>query len=93
MLLACLSLAAADQQNAALPFSLTLEAAVTYAIAHYPQIRASLERKAAAKASQPRCEGQLVKPEATFFHASVRASKLDCHPERVRFARQAGVGQ
>src|SRR5262249_35078220 len=50
-------------------------------------------RRGATKASQPHYEGRLVKPEATFFHASVRASKLDCHPERVRFARQAGVGQ
>ena len=50
-------------------------------------------RRGAMKASQPHYEGRLVKPEAMFFHASVRASKLDCHPERVRFARQAGVGQ
>src|SRR5215831_17763899 len=50
-------------------------------------------RRGAMKASQPPYEGRLVKPEATFFHASVRASKLDCHPERVWFARQAGVGQ
>jgi CRISPR-associated protein Cas5d len=50
-------------------------------------------RRGATKASQPHYEGRLVKPEAMFFHASVRESKLDCHPERVRFARQAGVGQ
>jgi CRISPR-associated protein Cas5d len=53
----------------------------------------SAARRGATQASQPHYEGRLVKPEATFFHASVRASKLDCHPERVRFARQAGVGQ
>lgn len=51
------------------------------------------ERKAAAKASQPHCEGQLIKPEATFFHASVQESTLDCHPERVRFARQIGFSR
>ncbi len=51
------------------------------------------ERKAAAKASQPHYEGQLIKPEATFFHASVRESTLDCHPERVRFARQIGFSR
>jgi CRISPR-associated protein Cas5d len=50
-------------------------------------------RRGATKASQLHYEGRLVKPEAMFFHASVRTSKLDCHPERVRFARQAGVGQ
>lgn len=46
--LGSLSLAAADQPNAALPSPLTLEAAVKYALAHYPQIRAALERTAAA---------------------------------------------
>ena len=43
-----LSLAAADQPNATLPSPLTLETAVKYALAHYPQIRAALERRAAA---------------------------------------------
>jgi CRISPR-associated protein Cas5d len=51
------------------------------------------EHKAAAKASQPRYEGQLIKPEAAFFHASIRESMLDCHPERVRFARQTGLSR
>jgi CRISPR-associated protein Cas5d len=41
------------------------------------------------KAPLPRHEGKLIRPEAAFFHASVKASILDCHPERVRFARQA----
>jgi CRISPR-associated protein Cas5d len=50
-------------------------------------------RRDAAKASQPHYEGRPVKPGAAFFHARVKESKLDCHPERVRFARQAGVGQ
>jgi CRISPR-associated protein Cas5d len=50
-------------------------------------------RRGATKASPFHYEGQLVKPEATFFHASVRESKLDCHPERVRFARQAGFSR
>lgn len=43
-------------------------------------------RKAAAKAPLPLSEGRLVKPEAMFFEANVKASTLDCHPERVRFA-------
>ena len=50
-------------------------------------------RKAAARAPLPRYEGRLVKPEAAFFHASVKESKLDCHPERVRFARQSGFNR
>ena len=48
--------------------------------------RTTAARKAAAKASLPHYEGRLAKPEAMFFHASVKASTLDCHPERVRFA-------
>jgi CRISPR-associated protein Cas5d len=54
---------------------------------------AAAARRSTTKASQPYYEGRLVKPEATFFYASVRASKLDCHPERVRFARQAGFSR
>ena len=45
--LASVSLAA-DQQSAPLPSPLSLEAAVNYAISHYPQVRAALERRAAA---------------------------------------------
>lgn len=45
-------------------------------------------RKAAAKVPLPRHEGQLARPAATFFHAYVKESTLDCHPERVRFAQQ-----
>jgi hypothetical protein len=47
-------------------------------------------RKAAAKNALPDHEGRLVKPEATFFYASVKASTLDCHPDRVRFVRSNG---
>lgn len=47
-------------------------------------------RRAGAQTAAQRYEGTLVKPEAAFFHASIEASKLDCHPERVRFARQIG---
>ncbi|WNV03154.1 type I-C CRISPR-associated protein Cas5c [Candidatus Methylospira mobilis] len=35
----------------------------------------------------PRWDGQLVKPEAAFFHANIKNSKLDCHPQRVRLVR------
>jgi len=50
-------------------------------------------RRGAMKASQPHYAGRLVKSEATFFHASVRTSKLDCYPERVRFARQSSFNR
>ncbi|MGI8733829.1 MAG: type I-C CRISPR-associated protein Cas5c [Pyrinomonadaceae bacterium] len=39
------------------------------------------------KAPLPKFKGTSVKPEAAFFHARVQESKLDCHPERVNFAR------
>jgi hypothetical protein len=45
-------------------------------------------RRAAAKTPLLRYEGRLVKPAATFFYARVQESTLDCHPDRVRFARQ-----
>ena len=48
------------------------------------------ERKAAAKTSQPRYEGRLVKPVATFFHASVRESRWIAILSVCRFARQSG---
>lgn len=35
----------------------------------------------------PRWEGSLVKPEAVFFQANIKDSRLDCHPQRVRLAR------
>lgn len=49
---------------------------------------ASGEKLSAAKrkAAAPKYEGSLLTPEAAFFHASVKNSKLDCHPQRVKFA-------
>jgi CRISPR-associated protein Cas5d len=32
----------------------------------------------------PRHEGTLIKPQAAFFHASIKDAYMDCHPERVR---------
>jgi CRISPR-associated protein Cas5d len=48
---------------------------------------AGARAEAAAKASKPRWEGSLVKPEAAFFHARIDNAKLDCHPQRVRLLR------
>ena len=44
------------------------------------------------KKSAPRWEGLLVKPEAVFFHAAIKDAKLDCHPQRVRLARNRVAG-
>lgn len=34
----------------------------------------------------PRYQGQIIKPQAAFFHAQVENATLQCHPERVKFA-------
>lgn len=53
-----------------------------------PQRQRGRPRQAAATVAS-RYEGRLVAPAATFFHAHVQASTMDCHPERVRFVQQA----
>jgi CRISPR-associated protein Cas5d len=45
------------------------------------------------KKSAPRWQGVLVKPEAIFFHAGIKGAKLDCHPHRVRLARNRITGE
>ena len=45
------------------------------------------------KKSAPRWEGSLVKPEAVFFRANIKDAKLDCHPNRVRLARNRATGE
>jgi len=42
--------------------------------------------KGKGKHTTPRFDGVQAKPQAIFFHAAVKEAKLDCHPERVRFA-------
>lgn len=32
----------------------------------------------------PCYEGKQIRPQATFFHAQVRESRMDCHPDRVK---------
>jgi CRISPR-associated protein Cas5d len=44
------------------------------------------------KKNVPRWEGSLVKPEAVFFQANIKDAKLDCHPNRVRLARNRVTG-
>ncbi|HET9741649.1 MAG TPA: TolC family protein [Terriglobales bacterium] len=50
LLLLAFSMLLQAQQSTPPPTPLTLEGAVNYALAHYPQIRASLERRSAASA-------------------------------------------
>lgn len=45
------------------------------------------------KAPLPRYEGNRIQPEAAFFHAIVKESKLDCHPDRARFAKQPRLSE
>jgi CRISPR-associated protein Cas5d len=44
--------------------------------------------KGKAKQSAHRFAGVQAKPQAIFFHAAVKQGMLDCHPDRVRFARR-----
>lgn len=44
------------------------------------------------KQSVPKWEGQLVKPEAVFFHAAIKDAMLDCHPQRARLVRNQVTG-
>jgi CRISPR-associated protein Cas5d len=45
------------------------------------------DQKKAAK--EPVCdyEGQILDPMATFFHATVENSRMDCHPERIKIIK------
>lgn len=45
------------------------------------------EEQQPKRKSAPKWEGALIKPEAVFFHAYIENAKLDCHPQRVQFAR------
>jgi CRISPR-associated protein Cas5d len=45
------------------------------------------------KKTAQRWEGLLVKPEAVFFQANIKDAKLDCHPQRVRLARNRVTGE
>jgi CRISPR-associated protein Cas5d len=41
-------------------------------------------RRQSAMANIQRHEGELVQPQASFFQAKVRESRMECHPDRVR---------
>ncbi len=45
-----------------------------------------------AASEQVRWKGELIKPQAAFFHAEVKQSKLDCHPDRVKILTPTAVG-
>ncbi|MBS1791834.1 MAG: type I-C CRISPR-associated protein Cas5 [Acidobacteria bacterium] len=44
--------------------------------------------KGKGKPAAPRFAGVQAEPQAVFFHAAVKQDVLDCHPDRVRFARR-----
>lgn len=52
-----------------------------------PHAHPDRQSKRKSKEKARRHSGVLLKPEAVFFFARVEQSKLDCHPERARFAR------
>lgn len=43
--------------------------------------------KSKVKQASSHFAGLQAKPQAIFFHAAVKQGKLDCHPDRVRFAK------
>jgi len=47
--------------------------------------------KSKGKQAASRYAGVQAKPQALFFHAAVKQSWLDCHPDRVRFARRDNI--
>jgi CRISPR-associated protein Cas5d len=52
-----------------------------------PHAHPDRQTKRKGKDFPPRSIGTLEKPEAIFFFAHLQQAKLDCHPQRVRFAR------
>lgn len=58
-----------------------------------PHAHPDRQKKREKKETPPRSVGTLVKPEAIFFFADVRQARLDCHPSRVRFARNRVTGE
>lgn len=49
------------------------------------------KRKAGTGEALPRHEGVLIKPQAAFFHATIRDACMDCHPERVKIITNTPV--
>ena len=50
---------------------------------------AAMKTAAGKKAKNlPRFAGQIIKPQATFFHAQIENATMQCHPEQVKFAGQ-----
>jgi len=49
-------------------------------------------RGRSAASEQARWKGRLIKPQAAFFHAEIKQSKLDCHPDRVKILAPVATG-
>lgn len=50
------------------------------------------KRRKDFSADRPRSTRPPIKPQPTFFHATVESSRMDCHPERVRILTPAKGG-
>lgn len=72
-------------------FSLTDRAAGFQWLAESPELADVRPAKGKAKQAAPRYAGVKATPQAVFFHAAVKQGKLDCHPDRVRFAQRNGI--
>jgi CRISPR-associated protein Cas5d len=60
---------------------------------HLADPRAHPDRQKKTKEAALRSTGTLVKPEAVFFFADVRDTRLDCHPTRAQFAHNRISGE
>jgi len=69
-------------------FSLTDRAAGFQWLPESAQLTDGRLAKGKAKKAAPRYAGVQAAPQAVFFHAAVEQGRLDCHPERVRFAQR-----
>ena len=79
---ALLPIVTAAQINDTLSKPLTLEEPLSYALDHYPAVRASLEQVAAAQAGVALARAQYLPPLNGAYHASPGSRLiLDCDPQ------------
>ncbi len=45
-------------------------------------------QKTAGMEPLPRHEGEMLKPQAAFFHARIKDAKMECHPDNVKMVRR-----
>ena len=69
-------------------FSLTDRAAGFQWLSESPELADAHPAKGRARQAAPPYAGVRPTPRAVFFHAAVRQGRIDCHPDRVRFAQR-----